>query len=229
MCGRYTQHHNAPEIEQRFSVQETLFDPGPRYNIAPSQAVPVVVVEASSRERLVDGFQWGLVPFWAKDPTVGNKMINARAETVAEKPSFKHALKRRRCIIPADGFYEWDKVSGTKQPYHFRRKDGELFGFAGLWEEWKRPEDGSSLLTCTILTTEANETVGRIHERMPVILHPGDEALWLDPDSQDTAELLPLFVPYPDDLMEAYTVSKRINTPASDVPELLERETANSA
>lgn len=230
MCGRFTQHHESMEIETRFGAQAVLFDPGPRYNIAPSQPLTVVVTEASSRNRVVDGFQWGLVPFWAKDPAIGNKMINARAETVAEKPSFKNALKQRRCILPADGFYEWDKAGGTRQPYHFRRADGALFGFAGLWEEWKRPEGGPPLLSCTIITTEANETVGRIHDRMPVILQsPDDEALWLDPDVRDVQDVLPLLAPYPDREMEAFAVSRRINTPVIDDPELLARATENSA
>jgi putative SOS response-associated peptidase YedK len=231
MCGRFTQHHDTAEIEARFGAQAVLFDPGPRYNIAPSQPIAVVVTEASTRERIVDGFQWGLVPLWAKDPAVGNKMINARSETVAEKPAFKNALKKRRCILPADGFYEWDKIGGTRQPYHFHRRDGKLFGFAGLWEEWKRPEsDSPPLYTCTILTTQANATVGQIHERMPVILQsPDDEALWLDTEMQEVGELLPLFAPYPDAEMEAFAVSKRINTPAIDDPELLSHATANSA
>ena len=229
MCGRFTQSHDPEAVAARFAVTDNLFAPGPRFNIAPRQPLAAVVTEASSRERLIDGFQWGLVPFWAKDPTMGDKMINARAETVAEKPAFKNALTRRRCLLPADGFYEWDKAGGTKQPFHFRRRDGALFGFAGLWEEWQSP-DGSPLRTCTIITTAANATVGRIHERMPVILYGRDaEDVWLDDTIRDVHALLPLLVPYPDDEMEAVMVSKRVNKPATDDPALIAAATENSA
>lgn len=226
MCGRYTQHHDTAQVAERFGAGETLFDSGPRYNVAPTQTVPVVVARESTSApdagvRVVDGFDWGLVPFWAKDASIGSKMINARSETVAEKPAFKHAFTRRRCILPSDGFYEWDKAGGTKQPYHFRRRDGELFGFAGLWERWKK-EDGSELYTCTILTTEANQTVGPIHDRMPVILRtPEDENLWLDAETHDSEMLLSLLRPYPEEWMEAVPVSKRVNRPVVDEPELL--------
>jgi len=226
MCGRFTQHHDTDAIVDRFGVQSVLFEPEPRYNIAPTQPVPVVVTEVSSRERILDAFRWGLVPSWAKDPSVGNRMINARAETVAEKPAFRSALTRRRCILPADGFYEWDKAGGTRQPYHFHRKDGALFGFAGLWEEWRAP-DGSPLRTCTLLTTSANETVGRIHDRMPVILRSAeDESKWLDPEVRRPADLLPLLAPYLDVAMEAVAVSRRVNTPTNDAADLIHVLTA---
>jgi putative SOS response-associated peptidase YedK len=226
MCGRFTQHHDADAIIERFGVQHALFEPEARYNIAPTQPVPVVVTEASTRERILDAFQWGLVPHWAKDPSIGNRMINARAETVAEKPAFKSALMRRRCILPSDGFYEWDKTGGTRQPYHFHRRDGNLFGFAGLWDEWQAP-DGSPLFTCTILTTSANETVARIHDRMPVILRsPVDEEEWLNPDVHRPDDLLPLLSPYPDAEMEAMPVSRRVNIPANDDADLLSALTA---
>jgi putative SOS response-associated peptidase YedK len=229
MCGRYTQHHDPEALSARFGTQANLFETEPRYNVAPKQPVAVVVTEASSHERIVDGFQWGLVPFWAKDPDIGSKMINARAETVAEKPAFRTALSRRRCIIPADGFYEWDKTGGTRQPYHFRRRDGDLFGFAGLWEEWTAP-DGSPLRTCAIITTAANETVGRIHERMPVILYGRDaEDLWLDEAVRDTGMVVPLLAPYPDAEMEAFPVSTRVNTPMTDDPDLIAAAMQNSA
>jgi putative SOS response-associated peptidase YedK len=221
MCGRFTQHHDADAIVDRFGVQQALFEPEPRYNIAPTQPVPVVVTEASSGERVLDAFRWGLVPHWAKDPSIGNRMINARTESVAEKPAFKSALVRRRCILPSDGFYEWDKTGGTRQPYHFRRRDGDLFGFAGLWEEWNAP-DGSPLLTCTILTTNANATVGRVHDRMPVILRSlEDEAEWLDPAVRRPEDLLPLLGPYPDEEMEAVPVSRRVNLPTNDSADLI--------
>lgn len=224
MCGRFTQGRQADDVAGRFGVQQVLFEPDARYNIAPTQPVPVVVERAMPGDgpaRFLEQFQWGLVPSWAKDPSIGSKMINARSETVAEKPSFRNALKYRRCIVPADGFYEWDKAGGTKQPYLFRREDGDSFGFAGLWEEWHAP-DGSPLLTCTILTTAANDTVGRVHDRMPVILRTRDEeAQWLDTRIRTGDNLAPLFRPYPDQWMLAVPVSRRVNSPANDAPDLL--------
>lgn len=211
-------------MAERFGVQQVLFAPEARYNIAPTQPVPVVVERAtagSERIRVLEQFQWGLVPSWAKDPGIGAKMINARSETVREKPSFRSAVKYRRCIVPADGFYEWDKSGGNKQPYLFRRADGDTFGFAGLWEEWNAP-DGSPLQTCTILTTSANETVARVHDRMPVILRTrDDEAEWLDTRIRTADDLAPLWVPYPDEWMEALPVSRRVNSRANDTPDLL--------
>ena len=231
MCGRFTQHHGPEAVAERFDAPQTLFALGPRYNIAPSQPVAVVITDAARRERVVDGLAWGLVPFWAKDPAIGNKMINARSETVAEKPAFKNAFLRRRCVIPSDGFYEWDKIGPVKQPIHFRHTGGELWGFAGLWEEWQGPDkDAAPLRTCTILTTTANATVGRIHDRMPVILAgPDAEARWLDPSLRDPAALLPLLVAYPDSLMESFPVSRRVNTPATDDPDLIVASLQNSA
>lgn len=223
MCGRFTLHHGTDEIAARFGAQEVLFDSPPRYNITPQQPVAVVTSgHGSVTGQTLEAFQWGLVPFWARDPAIGNKMINARSETVAEKPAFKNALLRRRCLLPTDGFYEWDKAGGTRQPIHFRRRDGALFAFAGLWEEWQSP-DGSPLRTCTILTTAANETVGRVHDRMPVILRPEQEAFWLDTSAVKKPDvLLPLLKPYPDEAMEAFAVSRRVNIPVNDDPELIE-------
>ena len=216
MCGRFTQHHDTAAVADRFGVQGILFDAVPRYNIAPTQPVSAILEVAQTGERFLDLLRWGLVPSWAKDSAIGNKMINARSETVAEKPAFRTSLKRRRCLIPTDGFYEWDKTGGTRQPYHFRRKDGELFGFAGLWDEWTAP-DGSPLRTCTILTTAANAVVGPYHDRMPVILRSADaEERWLDSAVQSADALEPLFLPYPDDWMEAIPVSKRVNAPVNE-------------
>ena len=231
MCGRYTQHHDAGAIQTRFSVtEEALSLDGPRFNIAPRQEIAVVVA-GENQARILDGFEWGLVPSWAKETAIGAKMINARAETVAEKPSFRTALVRRRCIIPADGFYEWDKIGPVKQPIYFRRTDGDLFGFAGLWEEWRGPDKNlPPLRTCTIITTEANQTVGRVHDRMPVMLRPDEaESIWLNPAVQKTAELLPLLVPYPDAEMESFVVSRRVNTPANEGSDLIVAAPQNSA
>src|SRR5438105_243032 len=177
MCGRFTSHHSPEEIMERFEVDEALFRPDPRYNIAPTQILAAVIEQQGKRQ--LTGFRWGLVPSWSKDPAIGNRMINARAETILEKPSFKAALTRRRCLIPADGFYEWKKSTAGSQPFHIRRRDGGLFAFAGLWEEWQSP-DGSPLQTCTIVTVEPNELMSPIHNRMPAILEREEEKLWLE-------------------------------------------------
>jgi putative SOS response-associated peptidase YedK len=212
MCGRYTLHHKPVEIEERFEIDLEGDEFGARYNIAPSQNV-LTVRKKDARE--VAFCKWGLVPYWAKDPAIGNKMINAKAETLAEKPSFKYALSKRRCLIIADGFYEWKKQGKSpSQPLYIRRRDGGLFAFAGLWEEWKTPE-GDRLPTCTIITTEPNELIAQFHHRMAVILKPEDEAAWIDP-KMTVADVLPLLGPYPSEELEAFPVSKAVNSPSSN-------------
>ena len=212
MCGRYTLHHKPAEIEERFEVDFDNSDFTPRYNIAPSQMI-ATIRQTDTRE--VALCKWGLIPFWAKDPAIGNKMINAKAETLAEKPSFKNALAKRRCLIPADGFYEWKKQGKTpSKPIYIRRRDNGLFAFAGLWETWKTPE-GDKLQSCTIVTTEPNELIAKFHHRMAVILRPEDEATWLDPKNSAT-DVLPLLKPYPPEELEAFEVSRAVNTPSVD-------------
>jgi putative SOS response-associated peptidase YedK len=184
----------------------------PRYNIAPTQSVIVV---GDDGKRYLKPMRWGLIPSWAKDPSIGNRMINARAETLAEKPAFRAALKKRRCIIPADGFFEWQKLGKVKQPVHIVLKSREPFGFAGLWENWKSPE-GEEILSCTIITTEANELLEAVHDRMPVILTRNTEAAWLDPKIQEPEKLLPLLKQFSADQMEYYPVSREVNSPAVD-------------
>lgn len=216
MCGRFTLHHSATEIANRFGV---VFDDPmtelirPRYNIAPSQMVPVI---RQAGEREMVGCKWGLIPFWAKDPAIGNKLINAKAETLAEKPSFKYALNQRRCLIPADGFYEWQKKgkasNSSSQPMYVRRRDGGLFAFAGLWEERKEPS-GERLQTCTIITTEPNDLISQFHHRMAVILKPEEEGAWLDLRNKP-ANVLPLLKPYDLDDLEAFPVSRTVNSPS---------------
>lgn len=228
MCGRFTLHHSLEELEERFDAGfETPQVAGavPRYNIAPTQDILVVTQNGA---RHLQGCHWGLIPSWAKDPAIGSKMINARAETLAEKPSFRTALQRRRCLIPADGFYEWqdaaaDLPSGKKAPrtpMHIRLQGGGLFAFAGLWDEWHAP-DGSPLRSCTIITTAPNAVTAPIHDRMPVILRREDEGLWLDRSVSDATALLPLLVPYPAEVMEAYAVSRAVNAPTMDDPGLI--------
>jgi len=218
MCGRFSQHHSDDEIIERFDVASVQFLSAPRYNIAPSQTIAAIVQQS---ERELVGFKWGLVPSWAKDPAIGNRMINAKAETLAEKPSFKQALARRRCLIPADGFYEWKKDKGGSQPFHIRRRDGGLFAFAGLWEEWRSP-DGEPLRTCTIVTVEPNELLATLHHRMAAILKPEHESLWLDPAASHAPALLQLLRPYPDDDFECYPVSRSVNSPAHDEASYIE-------
>ncbi|MEL6327223.1 MAG: SOS response-associated peptidase [Cyanobacteria bacterium J06626_23] len=224
MCGRYTQTKSGEVLAKTFNLVETP-DVPPRYNIAPSQ--PILAVAAPEGARQLRAFQWGLVPSWSKDPTIGNRMINARAETVAEKPSFRAAFKRRRCLIVADGFYEWKKIDGqkTKQPFYIHLKGHAPFGFAGLWEHWEGG-DGSYLETCTILTTAPNALMEPIHNRMPVIVNPDDYDTWLDPERgefrQDRGLLESLLRPYEAEHMEAYPVSTQVNSPRNENPDCLE-------
>jgi putative SOS response-associated peptidase YedK len=221
MCGRFSLTLTAGQLSYAFPWLRVPQQVEPRYNIAPSQ--PVAVVANSNRDEL-DFFQWGLVPSWAKDPSIGNRMINARAETLAEKPSFRVAYRRRRCLILADGFYEWqpDPNRGAKIPYYLRLASSEPFAFAGLWEDWHAP-DGSRLLSCTIITTRPNELVAPIHNRMPAILSADDYDLWLSPEDEPAQRLQPLLGPYPAGDMIAYPVSRVVNNPANDVPECVLR------
>lgn len=221
MCGRFTQHHSGAEISERFDAHqlslEDLAEFGelrPRFNIAPTQYVPVVVPDPEGGRRL-RMMRWGLIPRWAKDPTIGSKMINARAETLAEKPAFKPALARRRCLVPADGFYEWFQEGGQKTPMYIRRRDAGLFALAGLWEEWKDPS-GRLVPSFTVVTTAANKLLRSIHDRMPAILEPDEEQDWLEEPN------LHLLRPYPDRLLEAFPVSRRVNSPGVDEPGLIE-------
>jgi putative SOS response-associated peptidase YedK len=220
MCGRYTLSTDLKTIAKRFAatVADEIPSVVPRYNIAPTQKVIVV---SDDGQRVIKQMRWGLIPSWAKDPSIGNRMINARAETLAEKPAFRAALKKRRCIIPADGFYEWQKLGTAKQPLHIVLKSREPFGFAGLWEHWKSPE-GDEILSCTIITTEANELLKAVHDRMPVILTRDAEAVWLDPKIQEPETLLPLLKQYPADQMEFYPVSRDVNSSAVDKPSNVE-------
>src|SRR5439155_2817146 len=190
--------------------------PEPRYNIAPSQPIAVV---ANSGNNQIEFFRWGLVPSWAKDPSIGNRMINARAETLAEKPMFKTALKRRRCLIPASGFYEWKKSPDgkIKTPMYIRMKGGKPFAFAGLWDRWQSP-GGEELLSCTIVTGPPNTLCEEIHNRMPVILSGEDCKSWVKPEEMSAEEAAALLKSYPPEEMEAFPVSRRVNNPAADVP-----------
>ena len=229
MCGRFVlvdwygieQRFDLPEADLR-NISEHYSEsgdaPAPRYNIAPTQ--DVLVIRNDSSQNRAEMMRWGLVPSWAKDPKIGSRMINARSETLAEKPSFRTAYRRRRCLIVADGFYEWKRDGKTRTPMRIMLDSGQLFALAGLWEAWKRPDD-SWMMSCAIVTTSANDLVADIHDRMPVILDPDVESVWLDSDLDDTAALSELLVPYPSERMTAYEVSRIVNSAANDVPECI--------
>ncbi len=219
MCGRFTLTIDPTALQEAFPWATVPDDLSPRYNIAPSQMVAVI---PNTSENKVELYKWGLIPSWAKDPTIGERMINARAETLAEKPSFRNAYRRRRCLILADGFYEWKQNPDlkTKQPMYIRLKNGAPFAFAGLWEAWKAPDE-TELRTCTIITTQPNALLETIHNRMPVILAPDDYAKWLSIEDQQPAQLEGLLVPYPAGEMVAFPVSKMVNRPELDSAELV--------
>ncbi|GAA6616496.1 SOS response-associated peptidase [Scytonema sp. NUACC26] len=210
---------SATTLAQTFHVETS--DLEPKYNIAPTQMVWAVLYDQISEKRKLEQLRWGLIPSWAKDSGMGAKLINARAETVAEKPAFRSAFKRRRCLIVADGFYEWQQRDGKKQPFYFRLQNGEAFGFAGLWEEW-RAHSEETVSSCTILTTRANELLEPVHDRMPVILHQKDYDLWLAPQVQTSEMVQQLLQPYPSEAMTAYPVSTRVNSPKHDSPDCVQ-------
>lgn len=221
MCGRFSLVADPDDLREAFPwLNIPITEMTPRYNIAPSQ--PVAVIPNDGEHRL-DFFTWGLIPSWAKDPSIGNRMINARSETLSEKPSFRAAFRRRRCLIPADGFYEWRAEPGrkSKTPMYIRLESGAPFAFAGLWENWNSP-DGSKILSCTIITTNPNDMMQKIHNRMPVILPSAEYDLWLEPGEIDPRRLQPLLRAYPAEEMTAYPVSTLVNNPANDLPACIE-------
>ncbi|WP_168121937.1 SOS response-associated peptidase [Paenibacillus sp. HB172176] len=222
MCGRYTLTITLEELLMRYGIDETTIPYSPKYNIAPRQMV-LAIVHDGSKNRMGE-LSWGLVPPWADDPKIGSGMINARAETAAAKPAFKDALKRKRCLIPADGFYEWQEIEQNgkkrKQPMRVVAKDRSIFSLAGLYETWQSP-GGDKLSSCTILTTTPNELMKPIHDRMPVIVHERDEALWLDRSVQDPARLERLLAPYPSHELEAYPVEAAVGNVRNDDASLI--------
>jgi putative SOS response-associated peptidase YedK len=225
MCGRFTQRQPTAKLGKEFGVEEVP-EVEARYNIAPTQEVLGVYESPDGREMTF--YKWGLIPSWAKDTSMGTRLINARSETVTEKPAFRQAFKQRRCIIPTDGFYEWQRTEARKQPFFFRMHDERPFGFAGLWEHWEGEGD-QIINSCTILTTEANEVLRPVHDRMPVILHPEDYELWLDTDVRKLDLVKEVMKPYPAREMVGYPVSISINSPRSQGAELIKRADINSA
>ncbi len=223
MCGRYTLTTPPELIADLFGLEEVPTF-APRWNLAPTQEAAVIRVPALGAKRRFDLLRWGLVPAWAEDPAIGNRLINARAETATEKPSFKRSLQRQRCLVLADGFYEWRKDGKLKQPIWIHRSDGKPFAFAGLWASWRpkgTPREDPPLETFTILTTTPNELMKPIHDRMPVILSAEDYDLWLDPKTTDAERVTPLLRPAPDAEFETREVSRVVNSPAHDLPDCI--------
>ncbi|PIQ84624.1 MAG: hypothetical protein COV75_01305 [Candidatus Omnitrophica bacterium CG11_big_fil_rev_8_21_14_0_20_63_9] len=218
MCGRYALTN--PELlkaDNRFQLDLFPANLAPRYNIAPSQQVPAILNQAPRELQLV---RWGLIPSWAKDPTIGYRMINARAETIAEKPAFRRLLQRQRCLIPADGFYEWQRLATRKTPHWITLTSGEVFAFAGLWDRWMDPKTNMAVASCTIITTTPNELLASIHDRMPVILSRESEAMWLS-EALSPEQACALLKPYSATQMNASPASVLVNSPRNDTPEVL--------
>jgi len=218
VCGRFAYFVPREQLTQHYGLVSAAPQPE-RYNITPSQDI-LAIREAQTGEREAAALKWGLVPHWAKDPTIGNRMINARGETVAEKPAFRQAFKRRRCIIPASGFYEWGPSSAGKWPYYISPTNAEPLSFAGLWERW-HGGDGEPLESCTIITIAASASLARVHQRMPVCLAQSSYAAWLDPDAPSDV-CLQLLAPLPDAELELRPVGKAVNNPRNDLPALVE-------
>jgi len=218
MCGRFTTTIDLEEIKRVFKLSDASSAYQPSYNTAPGQDIPIIVEDHNRRLILS---RWGLVPSWAKEPSIGNKLINARAESLHEKPSFRQAFRYRRCIIPADSFYEWDKRGKEKKPYRCLPKDKSILALAGLWEIWS-PSPELRLHSCTIITVPANSLLEPLHDRMPAILEPEELDLWLDPALQNPYQLATLLKPYPADLLEIYPVSTLVNSPRNNTPQVIE-------
>jgi putative SOS response-associated peptidase YedK len=215
MCGRFRLSRRKQLVDEHFdSVSCELEDWAPRYNIAPTQPVPVIRQNPKEPVRKLSLMKWGLIPSWAKDPSAAARMINARSETASTLPAFRDALKFRRCLIPADGFYEWQRSGKSKQPFCFEVKDGKLFAFGGIWDRWRG--GGIAVETCSILTTTPNAVTSAVHDRMPVILDPDSYDLWLDPGMTDVSAVSELLKPFDARLMRCYPVSTRINSVAND-------------
>lgn len=223
MCGRYSLFTDYAVLIDRFHIEDATVAEEEylaSYNVAPSQQV-MAVVNDGNKNRL-GKLRWGLIPPWAKDAKIGYKMINARSETAAEKPSFRNAFKKKRCLVVADSFYEWRRKDGEKTPMRIKLKTGEPFAFAALWESWQSP-DGQTINSCSILTTGPNDLMESIHDRMPVILTKEGEKIWLDPNEEDIETLKALLKPYNADDMEAYQVSEEVNSPKNNKPELIDK------
>jgi putative SOS response-associated peptidase YedK len=224
MCGRFTQQRPTAELAALFEAAPLVDDPGGHFNLAPTQEAVVVVEHAG--QRALTAFRWGLIPSWAKDPKIASRLFNARSETVATSGAFRDSFRKRRCIVPADGFYEWKRDGVGRQPYLIRRADGEPLALAGLWSAWRDPETDRTRRTFTILTTTPNALMATLHDRMPVLLEPRDWELWLDPELTDVGELHGLLGSAPDGPLEAYPVRPLVNSVRNNGPELIVRASA---
>ena len=224
MCGRFTLKTPPQVVAELFGLDEV---PAwePRYNIAPTQPVAAVRAARDGGQRELVFLHWGLIPSWADDWRIGNRMINARSETVAEKPAFRRAFRQRRCLVPADGFFEWQRQGTKKQPYYIHRRDGRPLAIAGLWEHWAGAGSGP-VESCTLLTTAANATLRPLHDRMPVLLEPAQFDTWLDPEQHSVESLVALLAPADDAVLEAYAVSTVVNSPRNDSPACIEPKPA---
>jgi putative SOS response-associated peptidase YedK len=218
VCGRFAFYSPHEAVVRLFHVNDAP-EIAPHWNIAPTHYV-AAVREAPDQSRRVSMLYWGLVPYWASEKSIGARMINARGETLKDKPAFRNAYERRRCLVLADGYYEWLRTGPVKQPYFIRLVSGEPFGMAGLWETWKDPANGERLETCTIVTTIPAASIAHLHDRMPVIVPTASHAEWLDPNNRDTATLDRLLAPYPTQELAAHVVSRRVNDARNDEPEL---------
>lgn len=225
MCGRYRLTAKERWLSKYFNIPPEDIEWAARWNIAPTDEVATIRQDRHGPKRIFAKMRWGLIPYWAKDKSFGAKAINAASETAAEKPAFRESMKKRRCLIPADGFYEWKKLGSKKQPYNIGMKDDGLFAFAGLWDRWKDPED-KLIESCAILTTDANPLLKDIHDRMPVILSPEDYDAWLDPGDVDPAHVADLLKPFDARQMRAYPVSSTVNSVKNDGPECAEESIA---
>lgn len=220
MCGRLVRSSPISVIASEFHIGEARLVIGPSYNIAPSQKV-LAIINQGSKELIQ--FRWGFIPSWAKDQTTGNVMINARAETIASKPAFKLPFKKHRCLVVADGFYEWKRTEKVKVPFYVHLKSGKPFGIAGIYNKWTSAA-GENIFTCAIITTSANEILSAVHDRMPVIIPEGETDTWLDPEIENEQDLLAMLSPYPAEEMEMYEVSARVNSPAYDNEDAVSRK-----
>jgi putative SOS response-associated peptidase YedK len=218
VCNRYRLTHSKQYLAERFEAADDAIEERPRYNIAPTQPVLTVRKEQGKKVRHFTTMRWGLIPSWAKDMSIGTQTLNARSESVTTKPAFRDPILRKRCLIPADGFYEWRKMGSVKQPYCFEVGEGEVFALAGLWDEWKSPE-GQTIESCTILTTTPNSLVAEMHDRMPVIVSPDKYDLWLDPDVNAFDAIRDILKPYDATLMRLYPVNRKLNNSNNDGPE----------
>ncbi len=220
MCGRFTQFSGPERLLCQFSLNQPPRDLIPHYNIAPTQQI-AIIREVVGLGRQLDYAHWGLIPSWSKSAKISNHLINARAETIGEKPAFRHAYRHKRCLIPADGFYEWEKSDNGKQPWWIAMADRSPFAFAGLWEHWESPEDDHLIESCTIITTQSNAQLRPIHQRMPLIIAPERYGAWLDPVGEDPQQLQPLLTPFAGEFA-LHPVSRAVNSPLKDNPHLIE-------